>query len=91
MKKVLIAIEGGPLTEIVVQHGITLAGLIQAEIGLLYVADAASFMGEGGYTAQNYIQDSHKEATELFARLKSEFNIQQSWTFIEDGKPAAKL
>ncbi len=28
---------------------------------------------------------------ELFTRLKSEFDIQQSWTFKEDGKPAAKI
>jgi hypothetical protein len=27
---------------------------------------------------------------DLFAKLKSEFNIKQSWTFIEDGKPAKK-
>lgn len=91
MKKVLIAVEGGPLTETVVQHGISLARLIKAEIGLVYVADATGFIGEGGYTVQNYIQDSHKEAHELFSKLKSEFDIRQSWTFIEDGKPAAKI
>lgn len=91
MKKVLIAVEGGPLTETVVQHGITLAHLIQAEIGLVYVVDATGFIGEGGYTTQNYIQDSHKEARELFDKLKSQFSIQQTWTFIEDGKPAAKI
>ena len=62
MKKILIAIEGGPLTETVVQQGISLAHLIQAEIGLVYVVDATGFIGEGGYTIQNYIQDSHKEA-----------------------------
>ena len=91
MKKVLIAVEAGPLTEPVVQHGITLAHLIKAEIGLIYVVDATGFMGEGGYSIQNYIQDSHKEAQELFAKLKSEFGIQQTWAFIEDGKPAAKI
>ncbi|MBY0479071.1 MAG: universal stress protein [Chitinophagaceae bacterium] len=91
MKKVLIAIEGGPLTETVVQHGINLAHLIEAEIGLVYVVDATGFMGEGGYTIQNYIQDSHTEAKELFAKLKSEFDIRQTWNFIEDGKLAAKI
>lgn len=91
MKKVLIAIEGGPLTETVIQHGIDLAKLINAEIGLIYVADATGFVGEGGYTTQNYIQDLHKYALELFEKLKSKFNIMQSWTFIEDGKPAAKI
>lgn len=91
MKKVLIAVEGGSLTEKVVAHGIALAKSIQAEIGLVYVADATGFVGEGGYTIQNYIQDSHKQAMDVFAKLKSEFNIRQSWTFIEDGKPAKKI
>ena len=27
----------------------------------------------------------------LFTKLKSEFNIQQSWTFIEDGKLTARI
>lgn len=91
MKKILIAAEGGPLTEMVVKHGIDLAKAINGEIGLVYVADATGFIGEGGYTTQNYIQDLHKEALDLFNKLKSEFNIQQSWTFIEDGRPAAKI
>lgn len=91
MKKILIATESGTLTENVVQHGIELAKLLNAEIGLVYVVDATGFMGEGGYTIQNYIQDSHTEAKELFAKLKSEFDIQQTWNFIEDGKPAAKI
>ena len=55
MKKVLIAVEGGPLTETVIQHGITLARLLQAEIGLVYVADATGFVGEAGYTTQSYL------------------------------------
>ncbi len=91
MKKVLIAVEGGPLTETVIQNGITLARSMHAEIGLVYVADATGFAGEGGYTIQNFIQDLHKNALDLFARLKSEFDIQQSWTFIEDGNPAKKI
>ena len=91
MKKVLIAVEGGPLTEIVVQHGIELAKLLNGEIGFIYAVDATGFIGEGGYTAQNFVQELHKEALELFNRLKSEFNIQQSWKFIEDGKPASKI
>lgn len=91
MKKILIATEGGPLTEMVVKQGIDLAKAINGEIGLVYVADATGFIGEGGYTTQNYIQDLHKEALDLFNKLKSEFNIQQSWTFIEDGRPAAKI
>lgn len=91
MKKILIATEGGPLTEIVVQHGIQLAKLVNAEIGFIYAADATGFMGEGGYTAQNYLEDLHKEARELFDRLQSEFDISQNWTFIKDGKPAAKI
>lgn len=91
MKKILIAVEGGALTEAIVQHGIALANLIKAEIGLIYVIDATGFIGEGGYTIQNYIQDSHMEAKELFAKLKSEFDIRQTWNFIEDGKPAAKI
>ena len=91
MKKVLIAVEGGPLTETVIQHGITLARLLQAEIGLVYVADATGFVGEAGYTTQSYLQDLHKDALELFAKLKAEFDIQQSRAFIEEGKPAAKI
>lgn len=91
MKKILIATEGGPLTENVVQHGIELAHLLNAEIAFIYAADATGFMGEGGYTVQNYIEDLHKEARDLFERLKSEFGITQNWTFIKDGKPAAKI
>ena len=91
MKKILIAAEGGALTEMVVKHGVDFAKAINGEIGLVYVADATGFIGEGGYTTQNYIQDLHKEALDLFNKLKSEFNIQQSWTFIEDGRPAAKI
>lgn len=91
MKKILIAVEGGALTEAIVQHGIALAYLIKAEIGLIYVIDATGFMGEAGYTIQNYIQDSHKEAQELFAKLKAEFGNIETWNFIEDGKPAAKI
>lgn len=91
MKKILIAIEGGPLTEKVVMHGAELAKLIHGEVGLVYVADATGFIGDAGYTTQNYIQDLHKEALQLFGKVKAEFNIKQSWTFIEDGKPATKI
>lgn len=55
------------------------------------MADATGFVGEGGYSTQDYILDLHKEAVDLFAKLKAEFDIQQSCTFIEDGKPSAKI
>lgn len=91
MKKVLIAADGGPLTENVVQHGFELAKLLKAETGFIYAADATGFIGESGYTAQNYLEDLHKEARDLFERLNTEFGIKQNWTFIKDGKPAAKI
>lgn len=91
MKKILIAAENGPLTESVVQHGIELAKLLNAEIGLIYAADPTGFIGEGGYTTHNYLEDLHKEARELFERLQTEFGITRNWTFIKDGKPAAKI
>lgn len=58
---------------------------------MIYVIDATGFMGEAGYSIQNYIQDSHKEAQVLFAKLKAEFGNVETWNFIEDGKPAAKI
>lgn len=91
MRKILIAVEGGPLTETVVKHGIKLANLLKAEIGFIYAADVTGFIGESGYTTQNYLEDLHKEARDLFDKLKSEFHITETWAFIKDGKPAAKI
>jgi nucleotide-binding universal stress UspA family protein len=90
MKKILIAAEGGPLTETVVQHEIKLAKLLNAEIGFIYAADATVFIGESGYTTQNYLEDLPKEARDLIEKLKSEFHITQNWAFIKDGSPPVK-
>jgi nucleotide-binding universal stress UspA family protein len=91
MKKILMAVDGGPLTEAVIQHGIELANATNAETGIIYVADPTGFMGDGGYNTKNYLDDLHKEARELFERIQSEFGIKGSWTFIKDGKPASKI
>ncbi len=64
--------EGGSLTETVIEQGIKLAGLIQAEIGLVYVADATGFVGEAGYTTH----DLFSEVTSIgFKRHSSVFII----------------
>lgn len=91
MKKVLIAIQNDTLAEQTLKQGLELAKLANATVGLVYVVDASFYVGDAGYTVQDYIRDSHNEAKALFERLKADYSITDNWAFIEDGKPFKKI
>ena len=91
MKKVLIAAQSDTLAENTLHQGLILAKLINAEVGLVNIVDTSFFVGDAGYTVQDYIRDSHNETKAFFEKLKAENNITDSWSFIEEGMPFKKI
>lgn len=91
MKKILIAIDGGVLSEKTAQKGYELAKAIQAEVALVYVVDPTMTTGEGGYTAGDLINIYKEEGKEILEKLKRELANNDIWLFIEVGNPARTI
>ncbi|HTI07905.1 MAG TPA: universal stress protein [Puia sp.] len=91
MKRILIAIDGGALSEKTARAGYDLAKATSAEIALVYVVDPEIVVGEGGYTAADLINISIQQGREILEKLKRDFGSENVWLFTEAGNPAKTI
>ncbi|TWF35302.1 nucleotide-binding universal stress UspA family protein [Chitinophaga polysaccharea] len=91
MKKILIAIDGGVLSEKIAQKGYELAKEAATEVALVYVVDTEITTGEGGYTTSDLINTYKEEGKEILERLKRKLSNKDIWIFTEVGNPAKTI
>lgn len=88
MKKILIAIDGGPTSEKIVSTGFQLGQQLNAEMALVSIVDTSNLMTDGAITprelADILIADSKKNQQILIDKIFKDFEV---FTFIEEGKP----
>lgn len=88
MKKILIAIDDGPASEIIALKGFQLGQQLKTEIALISVADTTALMTDGGITPSeliNSIKNDYKKNHQML--INKVFKDYKVWTFIEEGKP----
>lgn len=91
MKKIMIAIDGSPLSEKTAQKGYELAKSIGAVAGMAYVVNPEEVVGESGYTANEWISKCKQEGQDVLERIKKELEDKDIWTFVEVGSPARTI
>lgn len=88
IKKVLIAVDDGPISEKVASNGFQLGQQLHAEMALVSVVDTTALMTDGGLTpgemAEILKNDLKKSQQMLIDKI---FKSVKVWTFIEKGKP----
>lgn len=88
MKKILIAIDGGPTSEKVALNGFQLGFQLNAEIALISVVDTTILMTEGAITPREFaeiIKNDYKKNQQML--VDKVFKDYKVWTFVEEGKP----
>lgn len=92
MKKILIAVDGGPTSEKVATDGYQLGKQLNAEIGLLSVVDTTLLMTEGSITpkemAEILKEDLIKNQSTL---INTVFGSHKIRDFVEQGKPYEEI
>lgn len=88
IKKILIAIDGGPASEKVALHGFQLGQQLNTEFALVSVADTTGLMTDAGVTPDE-LADSIKEELRQIQQLLVDkvFKDYKVLTFVENGKP----
>jgi len=88
MKKILIAIDGGPTAEKIASTGFQLGKQLNAEIALLSVVDTQFLTTEGGITpaemAKSIKEELEKNIGAIESKIFKDYKIQ---TFVEEGTP----
>jgi nucleotide-binding universal stress UspA family protein len=88
MKKVLIAIDESPASEIVADNGLTLTKALNAEVAFVSVVDTNLLMTDGGVTPRDmedlFKHDLVKRQKEL---IESKFKELPVHSFIKEGTP----
>ena len=88
VKKILIAIDDGPISEKVALNGFQLGQQLNAEIALVSITDTSLMRNADGVT-QEEMEDTAKNELRktqqaLINRVFKDFKVS---TFVEDGKP----
>lgn len=92
IKKILIAIDGGPTSEKIASYGLQLGKQLRAEMALLSVADVTGLLSEGSVTPQQMaglIKKDLEKKQQLL--LESVFKNEKVWNFVEEGTPHEKI
>lgn len=88
MKKILIAIDNGPSSEMVATKGFQLGQQLNAEIALVSIVDTTELMTDGGVTPREMAdiikKDFKKNQQMLIDKVFKEYKV---CTFVEEGKP----
>lgn len=88
MKKILIAIDGGPTSEKIALSGFQLGQQLNAEIALVSIVDTSNLMTDGAITPRELADilntDAKKNQQILIDKIFKNFKV---FTFIEEGKP----
>ncbi len=91
MKRILVAIDGGVLSEKTVHAGYNLAIATGAEMALVNIIDPELVAGEGGYNAADLINISKQEGKGMLERIKRDLGSKDAWLFTEVGNPAKSI
>jgi nucleotide-binding universal stress UspA family protein len=88
MKKILIALDNGPVSEKVALKGYELGKQLHAEIALVSVADTTTLVSDSGITPGEMIKliknDLRKTQEMIVHKVFKNFKV---WTFVEEGRP----
>lgn len=88
MKKILIALDNGPVSEKVALKGYELGKQLHAEIALVSVADTTTLVSDSGITPGEMIKliknDLRKTQEMIVDKVFKNFKV---WTFVEEGRP----
>jgi nucleotide-binding universal stress UspA family protein len=88
IKKLLVAIDEGPIAEKVAQGGLQLGLQLNAAIALVSIVDISSLMIEGSAIPTDLVKIKKKEYMKIHQMLIEKiFKDHQVRTFIEEGKP----
>ena len=92
VKKILIAIDDGPISEKVALNGFQLGQQLNAEIALVSITDTSLMRNADGVTPEE-MEDSakgelRKNQQVLIAKVFKDFKVS---TFVEDGKPSEMI
>ncbi|MBS1525614.1 MAG: universal stress protein [Bacteroidetes bacterium] len=89
LKKLLIAVDGGPASERIAAEAFQLGKKLNAEMAVISVADTTLLVSESGMTTAEFadsIKSSHKDNLQILAdKIFGGFKV---WLFIEEGSPA---
>ncbi|ULQ51923.1 universal stress protein [Flavihumibacter fluvii] len=88
IKKILIAVDGGPTSEKVASNGLQLAQQLHAELAVISVLDTTALMSDGAVTPDELaaiLKNDLKNSQQLL--VDNIFKDQKVWTFVENGKP----
>lgn len=88
IKKILIAIDGGPTSEKVTSNGYELGQQQNAEFALLSVVDTSALITDGGLTPgelADIIKNDLKKSQQIL--VEKIFKDHKVWTFVEKGTP----
>ncbi|HLZ87647.1 MAG TPA: universal stress protein, partial [Puia sp.] len=91
MKKVMIAVDGGVLSEATAHAGYELARWMGAVVALVYVVDNIGAMGDSGISAREWEALEEKEGRDMLERLKREMGATDAWIFVEAGSAARTI
>ncbi|MDR3697441.1 universal stress protein [Mucilaginibacter sp.] len=87
-KKILIATDDGPTSEIVAAKGFQLGKKLNAEIALVSVVDVTILVSEAGATSQELaeiIKNNYEKSQQiLIEKIFGDFKV---WLFVEEGNP----
>ena len=88
-KKILIAIDDGPLAEKIASVGFELSKKVNAEIAVVSVVHTKILNPDGGMSSgemENMIKSEYKESLQLL--LDKVFKTHKIWFFVEQGNPS---
>jgi nucleotide-binding universal stress UspA family protein len=88
-KKILIAIDDGPLAEKIASVGFELSKKVNAEIAVVSVVHTTILNPDGGMSSgemENMIKSEYKESLQLL--LDKVFKTHEIWFFVEQGNPS---
>lgn len=91
MKKVMIAVDGGVLSEKTAEKGYELARAMGAMVALVYVVDPSGGMGDSGISDKEWVEQARQEGRYMLERLKREAGDENAWTFVEAGSAARTI
>ncbi len=89
MKKILIAIDNGPLAERIASHGLKLCRQMNAEAAFLSVVDTGFIMTTGAVSPKEIADITKDEFIKIHQELINKFAEDKPIvSFIEEGKPS---
>ncbi|HVZ56529.1 MAG TPA: universal stress protein [Chitinophagaceae bacterium] len=89
MRNILVAVDGSPFSQQIVQKGYELARALNGELALLHVIDPQLAISAEGIAAQTLLVGFREEASGMLNRLKSAVGDEAALVMTETG-PVAK-